>query len=46
MGKGMLRIWQRPGAGRGGVGQEGGGWEERWQWGGGMGTGRWGVGQW
>ena len=25
MGKGMLRNWQRPRAGRGGVGQEGGG---------------------
>ena len=45
--KGMLRNWQRPGAGRGGGGEEGGGWEERWQrgggdWEGGMGTGRWG----
>ena len=30
MGKGMLRNWQRPGAGRGGGGQEGEGWEERW----------------
>ena len=51
MGKGMLRNWQRPGAGRGGGGQEGGGLGERWQWGGGdweggMGTGRWGGGQW
>ena len=47
--KGMLRNWQRPGAGRGGEGEEGGGWEERWQrgggdWEGGMGTGRWGGG--
>ena len=49
MGKGMLRNWQRQGAGRGGGRQEGGGWEERWQWGGGdweggMGTERWGGG--
>ena len=29
-GKGMLTNWQRPGAGRGGEGGEGGGWEERW----------------
>ena len=35
MGKEMLRNWQRPGAGKGG-----GDWE------GGMGTGRWGGGQW
>ena len=47
MGKGMLRNWQRPGAERGGEGEDrkegewgGGDWEE------GMGTGRWGGGQW
>ena len=44
-GKGMLRNWQRPGAGKGRGRRGRRGWEERWQrgggdWEGGMGTGR------
>ena len=51
MGKEMLRDWQRPGAGRGGRGQEGGGVGGEMATGRGrlgvaIGTGRWGDGNW